>query len=287
MSSQRELGHSQSFIRRPELVEELLDLTGIGPNDLVVEIGPGKGVITRELVKRAGRVIAVEKDPRFAEGLSLLSTQGDFQLVIGDFLEWQLPQDKYKVFSNIPFNYTADIVDKLTSSDNLPVDMYLIVQEAAAHRYAGMPYHKNSLISILVAIDFSVRILRGIDRNCFEPKPGVSVVLAHFGRRSQPLISERDRQLFRDFVVYGYIQWASTVLEAFSKVFTKRQVSIIIKFQKLEGLKPTELTIDQWMELFDTFCRYVGERKKRHVRGSEKLLRRQQEKLDKLHRTRK
>ena len=280
MSSQRELEHSQNFIRRPELVRELLGLTKIGPNDLVVEIGPGKGVITRELLKRAGRVIAVERDPRFAEELSLLNSQGNFQLVIGDFLEWQLPQDKYKVFSNIPFNYTADIVNKLTSSDDLPTDIYLIMQEAAAHRFAGVPYHENPLISILIGFDFSVQILREIDRESFEPKPNVNVVFVHFDRyaRSQmprSLIPEDERQLFRDFVVYGYTQWAPTVLESFSEVFTKRQRSIIAKSQKLEDLKPTDLTIDQWTGLFKTFREYVSELKKHRVRGSEKRLKKE------------
>lgn len=285
MSSLRKLEHSQNFICRPELVRELLELTQISASDLVVEIGPGKGMITRELLKRAGHVIAVERDSRFEEELSLLNTLGNFQLVIGDFLEWQLPQDEYKVFSNIPFNYTADIVNKLTSSDNLPTDIYLIMQEAAALRFAGVPYHTNSLISILIAIDFSVRILRKIDRSSFEPKPNVNVVFVHFDRCARLQIPENERQFFRDFVVYGYTQWAPTVLESFREVFTKRQRSIIASSQKLEGLKPADLTIDQWARLFKTFREYVNESKGRCVHGSEKRLKKQQNKLDKSHRT--
>jgi 23S rRNA (adenine-N6)-dimethyltransferase len=292
MSFQRDLRHSQNFIRRPELVKELLKLTEISPNDLVVEIGPGKGVITRELLKRVGRIIAIERDSKFSEELSLLNNLGNLQLVIDDFLEWQLPQNKYKVFSNIPFNYTADIVNKLTSSDNLPTDIYLIMQEAAAHRFAGVPYNENSLISILIGVNFSVQILREIDRESFEPKPNVNVVFVHFDRyaRSQiprSLIPDDEQQLFRDFVVYGYTQWEPTVLSAFSKVFTQRQQSIIAKSQKIEGLKPTDLTIDQWIGLFKTFRKYVSENKKHRVRGSEEHLTKQKKRLHKQHRTRK
>lgn len=291
MSSQRELSHSQNFIRQPELVRDLLELTSIGENDLVVEIGPGKGIISRELIKRAGRVKAIERDPQFAEELSLLKTQGDFQLVIDDFLEWQLPGEGYKVFSNIPFNYTADIVNKLTSSGNLPTDIYLIMQKGAAYRFAGAPYHNNSLTSILLGLDFSVRILREINRQQFEPVPSVDVVFVHFDRHdeSQPprsLIPKEERQIFRDFVVYGYSQWAPTILDAFHKVFTKRQRSIIANAQKLEGLKPSELMLDQWIGLYKSFRTYVSSDKKERVRGSEKNLRVQQEKVDKSHRTR-
>ena len=292
MSSQRELSHSQNFIRHPELVGDLLELTSIGETDLVVEVGPGKGMITRELIKRAGRVKAVERDPQFAEELSLLRQQGDFQLVIDDFLEWQLPDEEYKVFSNIPFNYTADIVSKLTSSENLPTDIYLIMQKEAANRFAGAHTHNNSLTSILLGLDFSVRILREIDRQQFEPVPGVDVVFVHFGRYDdsqlpRSLIPKEERQLFRDFVVYGFSQWAPTVLDAFRKIFTYRQRSIIAKTQKLEGLKPSELTLDQWIGLFKTFRAYVSSKKKERVRGSEENLRIQQEKVDKSHRTRK
>ncbi len=291
MASQRELSHSQNFIHRPELVSDLLEVTSIGENDLVVEIGPGKGVITQQLTKRAGRVVAVERDPQFAEELSSLRKEGKLQLVIDDFLEWRLPDEEYKVFSNIPFNYTADIVNKLTSSTSLPTDIYLIVQKEAAHRFAGEPYHKNSLTSILLGLDFSVRILREIDRQEFEPVPSVDVVFVHFDHYDESqlprsLIPEEERQLFRDFVVYGYSQWAPTVLDAFSKIFTKRQRSIIVNTQKLEGLKPTELTLDQWIGLYKTFRTYVSAEKKERVRGSEEILRVQQEKIDKSYRTR-
>lgn len=286
MSSQRQLKHSQNFIRRPELVRELLELTNIGLHDLVIEIGPGKGIITRELVKKAGRVIAIERDPVLAKELSLLNTQGDFQLVVKDFLEWQLPEEPYKVFSNIPFNYTADIVSKLTNSDALPTDIYLIMQKAAAHRFAGMPHKKNTLVSTLIGIDFSVRILHKIDRDSFVPKPGVDIVFVHFSKHVNELIPDKQRLLLRDFIVYGYTQWALTVLEAFKKVFSRRQRQIISKSLNVEDLKPSDLTIEQWLELFNTFCKYTSEDKKRVVQGSEGRLSKQQTKLSKNHRTR-
>lgn len=286
MEQQRKLEHSQNFIRRPELVVELIGLTNIGPGDLVIEIGPGKGVITKELLKQAGSVTAIERDPGFTKALSILNTHGNFQLVIGDFLEWQLPTGNYKIFSNIPFNYTADIMHKLTSSDNLPTDMYLIMQEAAAHRFAGTPYGEPSLMSTLIAIDFSVNIIRIINRDSFEPKPNVDVVFVHFAKHLSPKIPDEVRQLFRDFVVFGYTQWAATVLDSFKDVFSKRQRSIIAKSQKLQSLKSKELTIDQWIGLFRAFGQYVGESKKQRVRESEKRLKEQQRKLDKSYRTR-
>ncbi len=287
MSHQRRIEHSQNFIRNSNLVKELLELTQIEHTDLVIEIGPGKGIITKELLKRAGRVIAIERDPQFSDNLLLLKKEGDFQLVIGDFLKWQIPRDKFKVFSNIPFNYTADIVNKLVNSpDNSPTDIYLIMQEAAAHRFIGAPYEQNSLISMLFAIDYTVNILRKISRDNFDPKPNITISFVHFSRRVKAPIPINEKQFFRDFVVFGYTKWAPTVLESFNKVFTKRQRLIIAKSQKLNGLKPTDLSIEQWINLYKSFLQYVDESKKNLVYGSEKRLQKQQSKLEKSYRTR-
>ncbi len=287
MSQQRRLEHSQNFIRNSNLVKDLLELTQIDHTDLVIEIGPGKGVITKELLKCAGRVIAIERDPQFSENLLLLKKEGDFQLVISDFLKWQLPHNKFKVFSNIPFNYTADIVNKLVNSpESLPTDIYLIMQEAAAYRFIGVPYEQNSLISTLVAIDYTVNILRKISRDNFDPKPNVTISFVHFSKRVKSLIPENEKQFFRDFVVFGYTKWAPTVLDSFNKVFTKRQRLIIAKSQKLNGLKPTDLSIEQWIELYKSFSQYVDEGKKNLVYGSEKRLKKQQNNLEKSYRTR-
>jgi 23S rRNA (adenine-N6)-dimethyltransferase len=286
MSAQRELSHSQNFIRKSELVNDLLGITNINTEDLVIEIGPGKGIITRELVKRANQVIVVEKDSRFIADLSVHNSQDNLQVVNSDFLEWQLPRGKYKVFSNIPFNYTADIINKLTSASNLPTDIYLIMQEAAAFRFAGQPYQDNSLASTLIGIDFTVEVMRKISRESFEPRPNVEIVFVHFAKHQTPRMLSEERQLFRDFVVYGYTKWTPSVLESFKEVFTNRQRSIIGKSQKLIGVKPTELTTDQWIGLFKTFRQYVSEDKKDLVHGGEERLKQKQSKLEKSYRTR-
>lgn len=282
----RELKHSQNFICQPRLVEELIELSNIECNDLVVDIGAGKGIITKGLLEHAGRVIAIEQDPRLAEELSSLNCKNNFQLVIGDFRKWILPKEKFKVFSNIPFNVTTDIIAKLTSPVSLATDIFLIMQEDAAYRFTGMPYRSNSQNSILLAVDFSIQIIRKLNNDYFKPKPNVGLVFTHFHRYLKPLVAKKDRQHFHDFVVYGYNQWAANILQSFKKIFSNKQLEIINKTQKLEGLKPSELSIMQWIELFNTYCQYVPEPKQRLVKKSEKHLKIEQKKLDKWHRSR-
>lgn len=282
MPDQRALWQSQNYIRRPQLVEKLLDMTNIGPGDLVVEIGPGRGVITQALLKRADQVIAIEQDAALVQELQLLpwTRREKLQLIAGDFLKWPLPQKAYQVFSNIPFNMTADIVNRLTRTTNPPGHAYLIMQEAAAHRFAGQPLEKETLKSILLKTEFQIEIVASIAASEFEPRPSVNIVLTHFRKRSASIVSKEHLQEFRDFVVYGYTQWQPNVLEALKKLFTKPQVRQLE--DEFQVLKPRDVTLEQWLTLFNL----ADDRKRQLVRGSEKRLEEQQRGLQKQHRTR-
>lgn len=285
MPSQRKLSHSQNFIKSSKLVRDLLNLSNISSEDLVVEIGPGKGIITRELLHKAGRVIAIEKDSRLAQSIKALSPEGNLELVIDDFLTWELPSDAYKVFANIPFNLTTDIITKLTRTSMPPTNAYLVMQEAAAHRFVGMPFEKNTQISILSAVNFDISIMRTIDRRNFEPIPNVNIAFVHFRKLTEPLISIQHQGEFRDFVVFGYNQWRPTVLEAFETVFSRKQRSILSTKHQLNGLKPSDLDMHQWIELYEVYRQHVNDEKKSQVRGSERRLMQSQQALKKKHRT--
>lgn len=282
----RKLEHSQNFIKRRGLVIELLEATNINANDLVVEIGPGKGVMTKELVTRARQVIAVEADEELGRRLPTLVEQGNLRVITADFLAWQLPQEKYKVFANIPFNLTTDIVNKITSSPRAANDAYLILQKAAAHMFAGEPYHKESLKSIKLGVEYDVRILRDIERTEFHPTPNVNIAFTHFHKRNRPLMAPSSIQDFYDFVTYGYTQSQPNVLDAFKKIFSRAQRTRVKQEFAFSSSRPTSLSLEQWVTLFDIYLRFVDTRKRSLVTGSEEKLKDQQARIKKRHRTR-
>lgn len=284
--TERNIKNSQYFINDSSLVKELVDLSSICEDDLVLEIGAGRGIITRELLKRAGSVIAVEKETKFTNILSTINPKDKFQLIIDDFIKWQLPKEKYKVFSNIPYNYTTDIINKLTADDSLATEIYLIIQKEAAKRLAGIPYDRNSKTAILLSITFTVKIIRKISPHFFTPKPKVDSMFVCLKKRSNPLLLDNEKQEFRDFVIYSFNQGKQTVLKSFKKVFTHKQLGIIKRTLKLKNIKPTELTIDNWLNLFRIYCEHVDEKRKRIVHGSEKSLIKQQSNISKWHRSR-
>ena len=284
----RQLSHSQNFLKNPKFVGILIDRTDIEKDDLVIEIGPGKGIITAELSKRAGKVIAIEYDANLVKSLKeSFSNHPNVEIVEANFIHWKLPNHRYKVFSNIPFNMTADIVNKLLSAKKPPKTAYLIMQDKAAGRFMGPPYGPTSQTSVLLQPFYDMKIITKIDRKKFYPVPNVNVVLSKFKKREEVLINSKYQSLYKDFVVYGYNQWKPTLLEAFRGIFTEKQLNVIAQNLKLGGLKPSELTLDQWLKIFETFIKLVPQDKKNLIKGAEKKLRSKQKGMQKVFRTRK
>jgi 23S rRNA (adenine-N6)-dimethyltransferase len=283
------LSYSQNFLRKPQFVSSLVEISSINAKDTVIEVGAGKGRITEQLSKRAGKVIAIEYDSELAKLLrDKFSDASNVELVEADFLNWSLPDFRYKVFSNIPFEYTSRILDKLLLSPNPSEDTYIIMQDLAAKRFIGKNAGADdSQVSILLQPFYSMNILKRIDRRQYIPMPSVDTVLARFEKRKSPLVDPEDTQEYRDFVIYGYNQWKPTVLDAFKNVFSYKQMKIIKQNLEIDKKKPSELDVEDWVELFKTYQKYVPDDKKALVRDSEKKLEEKQKGMEKKYRTRK
>jgi 23S rRNA (adenine-N6)-dimethyltransferase len=268
-------------------VRSLVEKSNIGKRDTVVEIGPGKGIITEQLANRCNRVIGIEYDHSLIAGLkNKFENFDNIEIVEGDFLKWDLPNYPYKVFSNIPFNMTADIVTKLLGSKNSPESTYLIMQDKAAERFIGEPVSNNSQTSISLKPFYDMDIVQRINREQFTPIPKVNTVLTEFIKKECPEISNSNYQEYRDFVTYGFNQWKPTIVEAFKNIFSYKQTKIIKENLNLANLKPTELTIKQWIELFKIYMTYVPDAKKKEVKGYESYFNSKHKGIKKEHRTR-
>lgn len=283
----RVLSYSQNFLKSPEFVKSLISKTDLRAGDLVVEIGSGRGIITKLLAERGYRVVGIELDKDLFNSLvAQFKGYPNVEIVKADFLKWDLPSESYKVFSNIPFNMTTDIITKLISGNNPPTTTYLILQDKAAERFIGEPLAKDTQMSILLKPFYETAVISKINKSEFTPVPNIGAVLAMFKKRQTPLVEPRLSQLFRDFVIYGYNQWKPTVIEAFAKVFSPKQRSILEKEEGIRGAKPTDVKLKQWVVLFDAFIKYVPEDRKMIVKGAEGRLRAQQRTLQKVYRTR-
>lgn len=244
---------SQNFIKYPELVRELLLESDITKNDTVLEIGPGHGVITKELCCQSAQVIAIEKDEVLGNNL-IESTKNipNLKVIINDFLKYHLPTTPYKVFANIPFAITSEIISKFLKTTPIPGSMYFLMQLETAQKFVGSP---ETLSSLLVKPWYQVRIIGDIDRSNFTKKPQVQIVFIEFKKRPLPFIKDENKADYYDFVNYGFKQWQPTFLDSYKKLLTYPQLKKIEKTFKITDLKLTEVSFDTWLQIFKTYLK--------------------------------
>jgi 23S rRNA (adenine-N6)-dimethyltransferase len=257
---------AQNFLRSSNLVRFLADMSSIGVDDVVYEIGPGGGIITAELARIARKVIAIEKDPDFAQALCKRFQDIDnVQIIHSDFLRYSVPDREYKIFANIPYNVTADIVRKILHVPPAPSEAYLIVQKEAAQKFSGSPHETQ--FSILAKPLFDIRILRDLQRTDFEPVPAVDSVLLRIKKRETALVQKEDAFLYRRFVRYGFGTWKHSLKLTFKPIFTYEQWKHLSKdlHFPLDTI-PSKLTFEQWLGLFECFKQRVPGNKQAYVK---------------------
>ena len=283
---QRRIAYSQNFLKSRQLVQRLVDDSTISAHDLVLEIGPGKGLITSVLADRCRGVIAVEKDPSLASALSnRLKDVSNVVLFAGDFLTFPVPLTPYKVFANIPFRSTSAIVAKLVSGSSPPADAYLVMQLEAAAKFVGQP--QESLASVLLKPDFAPSIVHRFRHSDFEPRPGVDTVLVRFAQRTAPLVPQGEGPLFRDFVVTLFTAWQPTVRDALAHGFHRRVVAPIEReVGETLARRPIDTPFELWLRLYRVAQDQLGLELERTVSGAEQRLKLEQSHLEKSHRTR-
>jgi 16S rRNA A1518/A1519 N6-dimethyltransferase RsmA/KsgA/DIM1 with predicted DNA glycosylase/AP lyase activity len=259
----KQISLAQNFLRSPKLVRRLVRMSKIGLSDTVYEIGPGKGIITAALANVAGQVIAIEKDPELVRHLrKRFCAVENVEIVERDFLNYsfhtctgvigrkQVPE--YKMFANIPYNHTSQIVRTILQERSSLSEAYLILQKEAARKFSGSP--RETLFSILVKPFFDFKVLAQLDRADFWPIPNVDSVLLSIKRRATPLIEAQDTALYREFVQYGFGRWKPNLKSTFKAVFTYRQWKhLACELHFPLKATPTQLSIEQWVGLYSRF----------------------------------
>ena len=235
------LSISQNFLTSRRTIDRMLQKTSIAENDTVLEIGAGKGHITHVLSEVCRRVIAYELDANLAEKLKPKLSR-NVQLIAGDFLKCTLPKESYKVFANIPFSRTTEIVRKLTEAKEPPTAMWLVMEKGAAKRFCGLP--KETQSALCLKPYFDLRIVYHLRREDFHPAPRVDCVLLEFVQKTVPDLPVSERAAFAAFVEKAKRQGLNGLL-------TKKQIATALR---LAGLPMIERSGDilyvQWLCLF-------------------------------------
>lgn len=213
---------SQNFLRDRQLVDQLVRNSSIGPHDTVIEIGPGKGIITRALVKKAKMVLAVEIDSHLISPLVSISQTDSLILFNQNFLDFSLPHTPYKIFANPPFAIEGQIIRKLLDAPNPPEEIYLVLRKEHALRWSG---YQPSMFAMKYGPWFTFKIVHQFKGTDFSPPTKVKAVLLHMSKRKQPLVTWADKDRYQNVIEAG---------------FTGK-----IKLKK----RPTTYTLNDWVKM--------------------------------------
>jgi 16S rRNA (adenine1518-N6/adenine1519-N6)-dimethyltransferase len=177
--------YGQHFLRDPNILEVIGRLAELEPDDVVLEIGPGQGVLTRYLAERVRQVHAVEIDRALEPDLTGLADNVD--VVFGDALRIELPHDAAKLVANLPYNVaTPLIVESLDGLPNVRLWCVMVQREVADRLFAGPGTKEYGAVSVLVQLAAERTGFHPVSRWVFQPPPKVDSALVAFRRKELP-----------------------------------------------------------------------------------------------------
>jgi 16S rRNA (adenine1518-N6/adenine1519-N6)-dimethyltransferase len=205
----------QHFLIDQNIVRKIVDLAAIQPDETVLEIGPGRGILTRALCEKAKRVIAIEIDRQLAQILTDFCPNLDLR--IGDALEFDyesLPPATV-VVANLPYYVSTPLLFKFLECSQTLDRLILMMQTEVAQRLAARPGNKEyGALSVLTQYRTTVTLSFRVSPNCFRPRPTVGSAVVHLQSRPVPSLNSTDETRFVRFVRAAFAHRRKTLVNS-------------------------------------------------------------------------
>jgi 16S rRNA (adenine1518-N6/adenine1519-N6)-dimethyltransferase len=196
-------GLGQNFLIDDSVLKDIVDSANIDKDDLVIEIGPGVGTLTKELLKKAKKVCAIELDSDLIPILNEeLKEYNNFELIHKDALKTDFKELigeelNTKLVANLPYYVTTPIISKLIKENYNFESLTIMIQKEVGERIAANPSTKEyGALSILVQYYCDVEIVRKVSADSFVPKPKVDSIVIKLSKLSEPKVKVKSKELF-------------------------------------------------------------------------------------------
>jgi len=196
----------QNFLVDERVLRQIVELAEIGPDDYVLEIGPGPGSLTKYLVEKAKKVFAIEIDDELAAILKNEVRSEKLAVIVTDVLEYKfnnidILDSKLKVVSNLPYNISTEVVFKLLETPGVFSELYLMLQQEVAKRIVAQPGNKEyGILSVVCQYHSDPAIILDLGPEVFRPRPKVNSSLVRFRILDQPRFPVSDYREFKKVV---------------------------------------------------------------------------------------
>ena len=258
----------QNFLIDDDIISGIIENAEICDTDLIIEIGPGLGTLTAELLKKAGKVISIEIDKKMLEILNdRFSLYNNFELINNDVLQVNLEKlinenltnsnlQKAKVVANLPYYITTPIIMKLLE-EKLNLDsITVMVQKEVAERLTAVPGDKNTgAITYSINYFSDCKKIIEVPNTSFIPSPEVNSAVIKLDILKKPRISIKNEELFFKIIKFAFMQKRKTLVNALnnSDLFNSKD-DILKMFNELDfdiNIRGEKLSLEDYLKIYN------------------------------------
>lgn len=247
----------QNFLKSEGALSKIAEAGEIKQDEWVLEIGPGQGVLTKKLLEKGAKVLAVEKDrllivelkKRFKDEIE----NNNLTLLENDILNFDIEKtpiknNPYKIIANIPYYITGEILRMALSKWRQPNLMVLMVQKEVAKRICAKD-NKESLLSISVKIYGKPEIIGIVKAGSFVPAPKVDSAIIKISNISKDALKELDEETFFEIVKTGFAHKRKMVVNNIKSVLGERTETIFKTLLLDTKKRPEDLNLENWIQI--------------------------------------
>jgi len=241
----------QNFLIDPNIARKIVEAIPAGPGETVLEIGPGRGMLTEILLAKNFQVVAVELDNFYADYLKeIFGRNSNFSLIHADFLALDLSkigERSIHVVGNLPYSITSPVLFKLIEERQFAHSATLMMQREVAERVVGQPRTKNyGILSIWVQTFASVQLILRVPPTVFRPRPRVESAVVQLKWKSQREQIPKNDVYFLRLIKTAFQQRRKLLRNSLKTIFPPEiQENMEFNFNR----RPEEVSIDEWIQL--------------------------------------
>ena len=256
----------QNFLINEEVVKNIVGCSKIEKEDLVIEIGPGLGTLTKYLLEKAGKVICIELDTKMLQILEdRFSLYNNFELINNDVLKVDLKNiikkekeegkiKNVKIVANLPYYITTPIIMKLLEEELELESITVMIQKEVADRLIATPGEKNTgAITYSVYYYADSEAIMEVPNSSFIPEPEVTSKVIKLNIRKEPAVKPKDKEKMFKIIKYAFMQKRKTLLNSLTNngVFKNKTqgTEILNSLGIKENVRPEELTLEQFEKI--------------------------------------
>ena len=251
LKNKKNLG--QHWLKNREILVQIAEASELSADDVVLEIGPGLGTLTSELLRRASSVTAVEFDAELARKLPGQFPGKKLNVVCSDILKFDLstlPRG-YKVVANVPYYITSKIIERLMTAENQPSLIVLLVQKEVAERIAARPGNM-SILAVSAQIFAEATLGVTVPREFFTPPPKVDSQVIILRTRPEPLVSPEDERALLRMVKAGFASKRKKLRSSISAglAVSKPAAEELLRHANIDpNARAEDLSLEDWRRL--------------------------------------